>query len=82
MMNGGGEWRDIMVLYMYINVCECVCVRERERERGVRSIVVNKLNCDIVVSSNSSRAITFSFGLIPLVLNNTSTVLLQGQRWR
>ena len=32
----------------------------------IRGVVANVLDCDISVSSNSSRAITFIFELIPL----------------
>ena len=32
---------------------------------GYRGVMVNILDCDILVSSNSSNAITFTFELIP-----------------
>ena len=36
-------------------------------EKNPHCVVANVLDCDILVSSNSSRAISFTFGLISLV---------------
>ena len=38
---------------------------EGDGDRGNNSVIANMLDCSFEVSSNSSRAITFIFGLIP-----------------
>ena len=65
------------------------CVFISIRIKGPSDIVANVLDYDIIVSSNLSRSLTFTFGLIPLGkvwipsflpsygLNSIITILLQ-----
>ena len=50
-------------IYIYMGgvLCVCMCILY-----NVRVVVDNVVYCDIIVSSNSSGACAYTFGLIPL----------------